>query len=365
MTTNGLYVHLPFCGAICHYCDFVKFIYQKKWVKPYLKGLQSDLTFFKVAENNHTVYVGGGTPTALSLPELRDFLYILSPYTKEATEYTFEANIESVTPSKLNLLRKYGVNRLSIGVQSTNDKRLIALNRQHTYAQIKRKIRAVKKAGFTNFSVDLIYGLPEQSIEELKVDIANILKLRPPHISTYALTIEPNTVAFIKKWPRVSNDESRLMYDLILNSLRAAGYVRYEVSNFALPGYESVHNKRYWRNEEYSAVGLGASGYRNGVRYVIKGGLTRYLRGERQIEEETITRAMFIEEYLMLYLRLASGFPLTDFKSRTGKDFLRDYAQPFATLVKNGLLTKTTTHVMATDEGMMLLDSVVLTLISE
>lgn len=361
---NGLYVHIPFCGAICHYCDFTKFIYQKNWVKPYLKELAHDLALFNVPLSQHTIYVGGGTPTVLRFHELKALLKMLQPYTKEVVEYTFEGNIESITLPKLQLLKEYGVNRLSIGVQSTNNERLKELNRQHSYRAIRQKIELVKKMGFHNYSVDLIYGLPHQSQDELATDIANILKLEPPHISTYDLQIETNTVAFIKKWPKISDEESRVMYEDVLNTLRSKGFERYEVSNFARPGFESVHNKRYWRNEPYYAIGLGASGYIDHKRYKIGGGLTRYLKGERKLEEEAITPAMYIEEFFMLGLRMKEGISLTDFKIRTGLDLLATYKNQIDLLKARGLVTYNDTHFFCTDEGILLLDSVIVTLIS-
>lgn len=361
---NGLYVHIPFCGAICHYCDFTKFIYTKKWVKPYLEGLKNDLAFFNVPSSLHTIYVGGGTPTVLSFAELKRLLILLAPYTKDVFEYTFEANIESITPQKLALLRSYGVNRLSIGVQSTNDERLLELNRMHTYKAIKAKLNLVKKAGFNNFSVDLIYGLPHQDMSELSTDIDNILKFDPPHISTYDLQIETNTVAFIKKWPKISDEESRLMYEVVLKKLRSHGYTRYEVSNFAKKGRESVHNKLYWHNENYYAIGLGASGYINNKRYRISGGLTRYLKGEHHVEEEIITNEMFIEEYFMLGLRLAKGINIKEFNQRTRINLLESYKTKIDELTKRGLIKVNKTHLSCTDEGIMLLDYVILTFVS-
>ncbi len=362
--SNSLYVHIPFCGAICHYCDFVKFIYNKKWATKYLKELKSDLAFFHVPHNLTTIYIGGGTPTRLSYVELKAFLELLTPYATEVVEYTVEANIESITPKKLELLRSYGVNRLSIGVQTTNDERLVALNRQHTYAQIKRKIRLVKQSGFTNFSVDLIYGLPNQDINELKLDIKNILKLNPPHISTYALEILPNTQAFIHNWPRVTSDESRLLYDEILQTLTTNGYERYEISNFAKPGMPSKHNLVYWHNKPFYAIGIGASGYRNGVRYKISGSLTKYLRGERKLDEDVIDETTYETEYLMLHLRLKAGFKLINYTKEFDCDFKKKYASQLATLKKNGLIRVTNSQVYCTDEGLMLHDQVLLTLLT-
>jgi oxygen-independent coproporphyrinogen-3 oxidase len=361
---KGLYVHIPFCGAICHYCDFVKFIYQKEWVSPYLKRLKEDLAFFNVPTKLNTIYIGGGTPTVLSKEELKELLALLKPYTKHVTEYTIEANVESITKEKLELMKEFGVNRLSIGVQSTNDERLVSLNRLHSYIDIKKAIKLVKEVGFTNFSVDLIYGLPKQSKDELRQDIANILKLEPPHIATYDLQIETNTIAYINKWPKISDEESREMYEIILKALRKAGYKRYEVSNFAKPTFESVHNKLYWRNDNYYAIGLGASGYINNKRYIIKGGLKNYLQGSPKIEEDTITKEMYIEEYLMLNLRLEDGFLLDDFNKKTGLDFKKAFAVPLEKLHKMGLIYIDDYRFSLTDEGILLLDSVILTLIS-
>lgn len=364
MNNNGLYVHIPFCGAICHYCDFVKFIYQKDWINPYLERLKADLAFFNVPVDLKTIYVGGGTPTSLSYVELATLLEILAPYTRNVHEYTFEANVESLDETKLKLLKKYGVNRLSLGVQTTDDKRLAFLNRQHTYLDVKAKIALLKRLGFTNFSVDLIYGLPGQDSEALITDLANILALDPPHISTYSLTIEPNTVAFIRHWPQLTSDESRSFYDLILHTLRANGYKRYEVSNFARPGFESVHNKLYWQNKNYYAIGLGASGYIGRTRYTIGGSLTKYLHNTNAISQEEINEIMFIEEYLMLNLRLSDGFSQQDFAKQTGVNFYENFGDKVTKLCESGLLSCENDIVRCTDNGLMLLDTVILQLLS-
>ncbi|HOA11139.1 MAG: radical SAM family heme chaperone HemW [Bacilli bacterium] len=363
MTKRGLYVHIPFCTSLCHYCDFVKVIYQKKWVASYLEKLKHDLSFFNVSRDLSTLYIGGGTPSSLSYYELRNLLELLKPYTANVKEYTVEANVESLTLPKLKLMRSYGVNRLSIGVQTTDDYMLKKLNRHHTYTMIKTKIALVKKALFTNFSVDLIYGLPGQTLSDLENDLMNIIKLGAPHISTYSLTIEKGTMAALKKWEVPSDDTLREMYDFILKTLRNNNYIRYEVSNFALKGYESIHNKLYWENRNYYGIGLGASGYIDGKRYLISGGLTKYLKGESIINYDEITSEEYVEEYLMLNLRLAQGFSLQDFKTRVGFDFLEKYGTKVKSLIERGLLNVTDDKVYATDEGIMLLDQVVLTLI--
>lgn len=353
---NGLYVHIPFCGTICHYCDFVKFIYHEGWINAYLESLSHNLLFFNVPRNLKTIYIGGGTPTSLSAKELTSLLEMLAPYAKEVIEYTVEANIENLTREKLEILKKYGVNRLSIGVQTTNDARLKALNRMHTYEEIKQCIKVVKEVGFNNFSVDLIYGLPGQNINDVAIDLENILKLESPHLSLYALTVEPNTVAGIKNWPVPEEETSRAMYELILKTLRENGYSRYEVSNFAKNGFESVHNKLYWQNKEYYAIGLGASGYVNGERYKIEGGLTKYLKGEMKVSREVIDISQKEEEFLLLHLRLAEGFSLNEYKETFGQDFLVKYEFELQQLFDGNLLEVKNGRVYALDEGVLLLD---------
>ena len=164
---NSLYVHIPFCNSICYYCDFTKVIYKKEWVSEYLEALKEDLKRFSIT-NLKTIYVGGGTPTSLSLDELEILLKTLEPYSKDVKEYTFEANVESLTKEKLLLLRKYNVNRLSIGVQTFNDKLLKFIGRKHTSEDVIKTINLAKNLSFNNISIDLIYGLPFQTLEDVK-----------------------------------------------------------------------------------------------------------------------------------------------------------------------------------------------------
>lgn len=362
-TNNGLYVHIPFCNALCHYCDFPKLLYNKQYIQPFLRRLTKDLRFFNVPHNLTTIYVGGGTPTSLATAELKALLDLLAPFTKLVREYTFEANVESLSSEKLHLLKDYGVNRLSIGVQTTCDKMLVYLNRKHTYADVIAKITEVKAAGFANFSVDLMYGLPGQTLEDLQNDVTEILKLDAPHVSLYALTIEANTVAGINKWPEVSEELNREMYVYIVETLRKAHYERYEISNFAKQGFASMHNKLYWQNNHYYAIGYGASGYIENERYVLRGSFSAYLNNKLVPTRETITKEANIEEYLMLNLRLADGFARADFLKRYGIDFVELYAAPLVNLRAQKLLEITTERVFATDEGLLLLDHILFKLL--
>lgn len=355
----SLYIHIPFCAHLCHYCDFTKFFYQKKWIESYLNTIQKEIASFNQT-SFLTIYVGGGTPTSLSVEELKQLLEIIKPYVDEPLEYTFECNIESTDEQKLKLLKQYGVNRLSFGVQSTNDQRLEQIGRHHSYQDVVEIIGLAKRIGFNNLSVDLIYGLPNQSIEELTIDLENILKLGTDHISTYSLTIHPHTKAYIDKWPLLSDDLSRDMYDLILERFRQAGFERYEVSNFARPGHESIHNHVYWFSHPFYGAGYGASGYlikENGhYRYRNIGNFSSYLAGVVQKEDEWLDLEKRELEFLMNNLRLRQGFKEEDYFALFGETFSNRYQNKLEFLVKNGLLMVTNTDVYCTDEGLIKLD---------
>lgn len=357
----SLYIHIPFCSHLCHYCDFTKFFYQKKWIKAYLSTLHKEITSFKQT-SFFTIYVGGGTPTSLSLEELQELLEIIKPFQDGVVEYTFECNIESTTKEKLTLMYGYGVNRLSFGVQTTNDKRLAKIGRKHSFSDVQKIIPAAKSLGFNKISIDLIYGLPGQSLDELQTDLDQIIKLDVDHISTYSLTIHPHTKAYIDKWPSLSNDKSREYYDLILTSFRQAGYERYEVSNFARPGHESIHNHVYWFSHPFYGAGYGASGYiinNNGhQRYRNIGSFSKYLQGEKQKEEEWLDEDKRELEFLMNNLRLKQGFKLKDYDQNFTQPFLKRYQKQLDQLINLGLITLALDTISCTDEGLIKLDYV-------
>lgn len=355
----SLYIHIPFCSHLCHYCDFTKFFYQKKWIQSYLKTLKDEIASFNQT-SFLTLYVGGGTPTSLSEEELEQLLKIIEPYVNQPLEYTFECNIESTTANKLILLKNYGVNRLSFGVQSTHDQRLEEIGRKHHYSQVVDIVEQARRIGFDRMSVDLIYGLPNQTLEELAIDVENILRLETSHISTYSLTIHPHTKAYIDKWPLLSDDKSREMYDLILTRLREAGYERYEISNFARPGHESVHNHVYWFSRPFYGAGYGASGYlindKRHYRYRNIGHFTQYLTGHVEKEDEWLDENKVELEYLMNNLRLKNGFAREEYKDKFAVDFADRYAAKLPFLINSGLLNLTDTLVYCSDEGLIKLD---------
>ena len=247
---KSLYIHIPFCQKICDYCDFTNLQYFRKFAVSYLDALKDELETYQIRELK-TIYVGGGTPTALEDDLFAQLLKIIKPYSKGVKEYTFEANPESLSLNKIKLLKEYGINRVSIGVQTTNQKILDSVNRSHSFSQVIEAIKNLKEVGIDNINVDLILGLPHSSESILKKDLENILSLDIKHISCYGLTVNPHTVLFIKGFKEPEGDILRRYYDIAEEILTNNGFIHYEVSNWAKPGYQSEHNLTYWRNQEY------------------------------------------------------------------------------------------------------------------
>ena len=284
---HSLYIHIPFCDKICDYCDFTKLQYFRIFAIDYLKALKDELESYQI-ENLKTIYVGGGTPTALEDDLFLELLEMIDPYKKGVIEYSFEANPESLSLNKIKMLKEHGVNRISLGVQTTNDKILKAINRDHSFDQVKAAIKNLKENGIDNINVDLILGLPHTSEKILKEDLQNILALEVKHISCYGLTVNPHTVLFNKGFKEPEGDLLRRYYDIVEEILTEHGFIHYEVSNWAKPGYESEHNLTYWRNQEYYGVGLGASGYIAETRYKNTVNLSQYLNRVFVNEKENV-----------------------------------------------------------------------------
>ena len=363
--SNALYVHIPFCSHLCGYCDFPKLLYLKKWIGPYLDALEQELTGYAIDEPLKTIYVGGGTPSSLDLDELERLLKMLQPYAKSNIEYTVECNIENTTEAKLRLMKHYGVTRLSFGVQSMNADVLHFADRHHTKEEVVDVIDTAKRVGFHEINVDLIYGLPMQTMQTLEADIDALIGLDVPHIATYSLTVHPHTMFYVKRVVEQTQDDSRAYYDLILKKLRAASYERYEVSNFAKPGHQSVHNQVYWRNLPYYGVGLGASGYLSNLRYDNTRNINHYLMGRYINNQEIVDLTLSEEYYLMLNLRLANGFDLDEYHRRYQMDFRTRYRSSLQNLIQLGLLIHQEGRIYPTDDGLMKLDYVLIHLTPE
>ena len=318
---KSAYIHIPFCDSICSYCDFCKFLKKDEWVDKYLESLRLEIETKYKKEILDTIYIGGGTPSCLSLQQLNKLFDIIKILNKSKNiEFTFECNIENITEDKLRLLYKKGINRLSIGIQTFNDKYLNFLNRNHTKEEIVEKIDLAKKIGFKNINIDLIYGMPNQTIDELNNDIDEFLKLDITHISTYSLIIEPNTKIFINDYKYIDEDLDYEMYKLICNKLKNNGYNHYEISNFSKVGFESKHNLTYWNNSEYYGFGLGASGYINNIRYDNTRSFNKYLNKEYVKESHILDLNETIENEFILGFRKTEGINKQIFKNKYNKD---------------------------------------------
>lgn len=334
---KSVYIHIPFCHSICSYCDFCKFYYHKEWVQKYFKALEKEIIKNYHQEDIYTLYIGGGTPSSLTIEELKQLFQIIKIFKlQHCSEFTFECNIENIDKEKANFLYQNGVNRISIGIETFHEKHLKTLNRHHTKIQVEETINMLKEVGFVNINVDLIYALLEETIEEVKEDLNNLLKLDIPHISTYSLMIEPNTILGIKGTEPISEDTDFMMYQTIQKILKQNNFLHYEISNFSKKGFESKHNLVYWNNEEYYGFGVGASGYIKDIRYSNTRNFSKYIEGNYIEESHIVKKNEKIENELILGLRKIEGISLEDFFLKYHQDITK-YPN-IQNLIKKGCL---------------------------
>ena len=321
---TSVYIHIPFCNTICTYCDFCKFLYNKNWIDKYLIELEHEIKNNYKGELLKTIYIGGGTPSILSLNELKKLFSIINNFKiAEDHEFTFECNIESLNEEKLKFLFNNNVNRLSIGIQTFNDENLKFLNRKHNKNDIFTKIEMAKRIGFNNINIDLIYALPNEKLIDLENDITAFLNLNINHISTYSLIIEPHTKLYIDNIKNIDEDLDYEMYKLICDKMKKNNYIHYEISNFAKKGFESRHNLTYWNNKEYYGFGVGASGYIDGVRYDNTRNIQKYLNGEWLENSHKLSLNEKIENEFILGLRKIKGININDFYDKYNLDILK------------------------------------------
>ena len=311
---GSVYIHIPFCKSICSYCDFCKLLYNGPWVTQYLNSLILEIQDRYDGEIIDTMYIGGGTPSALSEKELKYLFEIVSQFKySDDLEFTFECNLNDITEELLTILKENRVNRLSIGIESFNEDKLKFMERSHTFDDAREKMKLIRSMGFNNVNVDLIYGIPGEDLRDLKKDLDLIFKLEPDHISTYSLIVEDNTKIGINGVLPIPEELDASMYQLICDRMDSKGFEHYEVSNFALKGKKSRHNLKYWNNEEYYGFGLGASGYIHGVRYDNTKSLTKYFNGEFLAKEELLSKEDKMYNELMLGFRKMEGINLKEF----------------------------------------------------
>lgn len=365
---TSAYVHIPFCTQICFYCDFSKVFIKNQPVDDYLQALKAEFEREEIRQLR-TLYIGGGTPTALSAPQLDVLLEFLTQNLDLSAleELTIEANPGDLTEDKIAVLANSPVNRVSLGVQTFDDQMLKKIGRSHQEKDIYETIGNLKKVGFDNISIDLIYALPQQTMEQVKVNVEKALGLDIPHMSLYSLILENHTV-FMNRMRRgklhlPQEDLEAEMFEYIIAELEKAGFEHYEISNFSKPGFESRHNLMYWDNAEYYGLGAGASGYVNGVRYRNRGPIQHYLKaireeGHARLNEEFLTQKEMMEEEMFLGLRKKSGVSKQKFTDKFGVDFDQQYGAVVTELTEQGLLVPDKEIVRMTKKGLFLGDSV-------
>lgn len=359
---HAVYIHIPFCNHICAYCDFPKMLYHKKWIKPYLKALKKEIDTSYKNEKMATIYIGGGTPSALNEEELQSLLEIINTFKKQENyEYTIECNTESLTEEKIKLMKLYGVNRVSIGVETMHHHHLKTIHRNHTKEQVKIGISLLKQYGIDNINIDFIYALPNETLKEVLEDIEFFLSLKVPHISTYSLMIEPNTMLHFKKQEPINEELDATMYQNICKELQRSGYQHYEVSNFSLPGYASKHNLTYWNNDQYYGFGLGASGYIDQIRYTNTRNLNNYCEGKYHLEEEVITQEIAMENEMMLGLRKLEGVEESRFFKRYGKTITDTFS--IQELIQKGKLKQVNGYIKIPEEYIYISNDILLSFI--
>lgn len=339
---KGLYIHIPFCHQICHYCDFNKVFFKDQPVDAYIDSLGKELALWKqegaLDHPLETIFLGGGTPTSLDPNQLRKLLGYIHEYVPmaENLEWTSEANPDELTKEKMEVLFQGGVNRLSMGVQTFDADLLQRLGRTHSNSDVHRAVKEAREVGFTNISFDLMYGLPGQTMEQWEDTLKQAFEFELPHFSAYSLIIEPKTVFYNLmtkgKLNTVTEDLEADMYEKLMNEMEERGLKQYEISNFGRPGFESRHNLIYWDNEEYIGAGAGAHGYVKGIRYSNAGPLKKYMgpldEGERPLLSiHTVPVHEQMEEEMFLGLRKTEGVSLSRFQEKFGQSLEKVYGE--------------------------------------
>ena len=368
----GLYIHIPFCVTKCKYCDFNSFKIDLNEKIKYLNYLGEEMKLYKEEIKNReidSVFVGGGTPSILNENEINIlFEKIKENFNiKSNAEITMECNPGTLTLNKLNVMKKSGVNRLSIGLQAVQNHHLKYIGRIHTFEEFEKNYHDAKQMGFDNINIDLMYALPNQSREDWMESLEKVVKLNPTHISAYSLILEENTELF-KMYER---DEFNLldentdieMYEYTIDYLKSHGYNQYEISNYAKDNFECKHNVLYWKCEEYVGIGASASGYFNGIRYNNICELDNYekmiLEGEKPIEwEEKLSIKDEIEESIFLGLRMNEGIQISDFKEKYNFDFEKEYKNEIEKLSKMELIEIDNNLMKLTQKGREISNSV-------
>ena len=376
----GIYIHIPFCRQACSYCDFY-FITRKQLIPDFVDSLVNEIRSYEgkhyCVETIQTVYLGGGTPSLLTEPQLKHiFASLYETFRIEPLEITMELNPDDVTPEYLNSIKNLGITRASIGIQSFRPELLSFMHRAHTREEAIQALEALEKTDFPDFSADLIYGNPGQTVEMLQEDIEQLLVFNPPHISAYSLTIEPKTrIGKQVELGRVKppdDDEVSVHFDLLRNLLENAGMQQYEVSNFSIPGREAIHNSNYWNHHNYLGLGPAAHSFwqqdGTAVRWVNKADIKSYLKGEPgdyMADRETLEPVTLAEERLMLGLRTKKGVEPSILDKQYGYTFSSAQHNWIYSQAERGTLIFENGVLKLTPDGLKICDLLVVDLLTK
>lgn len=354
---SSLYVHIPFCSHICSYCDFSKVFYKEDWADSYLDALNFEIKDKGIHQQFDTIYIGGGTPSALSISQMERLLEILKPFSHNVREYSIEVNPESMDNDKLDLIIKYGINRLSIGVQTFDDCKLKLIDRYHSSKEAIDLVSNAKKKGISDINIDLIYGLPTQTLEDVKRDIDVIKELDISHVSIYSLILEENTKLKNIDFKPLDEDDDAKWYDYINEELEYIGFHHYEVSNY-YKTKPSLHNLVYWHYYDYEGVGLGAHSLKNHYRYENTRSLKKYIKCEYLKEKTFLNKEEEIFEKIMMGLRLVDGLNIQEINTLFHIDFIEKYNYVLNKYMNMGMLELKDGYLKTTKKGMKFLNAI-------
>ena len=362
MRNLGIYIHIPFCKRKCAYCDFISFSDKTKLIEKYVLALEKEIDKCNINKDNYkikTIYFGGGTPSFIE----SKYIVEISENAKrkfnisKTAEITIEINPGTITEEKLKDYYEAGINRISFGLQSTNSELLELVGRIHNYSSFIEGYKLARKVGFKNINVDLMIGLPVQTLEDVQTDLKRIIELNPEHISVYSLIVEEGT----RIEEKIKNKElylppeelERKMYWEVKKQLEKAGYVHYEISNFAKPGYESKHNLSCWKQEEYLGFGIAAHSYFNGERYSNTEDFDKYFEHpeDSKIIHEKQTQEDKQREFMLLGLRKIEGVKISDFKNKFIENPIYLYRESLSKLVTQGLIEIDIDSIRLTNRG--------------
>ena len=366
----GIYIHIPFCMQKCLYCDFVSYINKSECVKEYINCMIKEIQSYDFKKYNiTTIYIGGGTPSFIESDYIKEIINVIQNKLEkndtrwEDIEITIEVNPGTVTLEKLNDYKTVGINRISLGLQATQDRLLKQIGRIHNYKDFLEAYELLKRVGFNNINVDLMIGLPNQSIKDLKERLGEIIKLNPNHISVYSLIIEDGTpiskLLDEEKIKLPDEEIERQMYWYVKNKLELNGYNHYEISNFSKKGKESKHNLNCWKQKQYIGIGAAAHSYFKDIRYSNTNNIEEYIKN---IKENNIEKNRKIEEkqtiedkkneFMMLGFRMIEGVNIADFKAKFVDNPLYVYREKIKKLTDEGLIEVDLNNIKLTNKGL-------------